>query len=265
VIDDLSPGDVERELERAGATLGRPLAIVSETASTNDDARAAAAAGAAHGATFVADCQTRGRGRGGHVWHSPPGENLYLSVVARTRVDAAHVSQMSLVVGLAVARAVERLAGVASRIKWPNDVEVNEKKIAGVLVEAQIRGGAVDALVIGIGLNVRGRAFPEHLAARATSLAIEGGEVARAPALAVVLAELGAALADFEANGLAGALGEIRARDALRGARLRAGDTEARGAGIDERGRLLVRGDDGALHPVASGSVERAPAAVPLR
>ena len=143
------------------------------------------------------------------------------------------------------------------RVKWPNDVEVNERKIAGVLVEAQIRGAAVDALVIGIGLNVRGSAFPEHLVDRATSLAIEGSDVSRAAALAAVLAELGAALEDFEANGLAGALPAIVARDALRGVRLRVGDVEGRGEGIDEGGRLLVRSDDGRLHQVTSGSVER--------
>ncbi len=257
MIDDLSPEVVAIELERAGATLGRPLSVTLETGSTNDDARAKAAAGAVHGATFVADTQTRGRGRGGHEWHSPAGENLYFSVVARTRVDPARISQVSLVVGIAVARAVERLAGVAARIKWPNDVEVNEKKIAGVLVEAQIRGGAVDALVIGIGLNVRGRAFPEHLVDRATSLAIESVEVSRAAALAAVLAELGSALEDFETHGLAGALPAILARDALRGVRLRVGDAEGRGEGIDEGGRLLVRGDDGRLQPVTSGSVER--------
>ena len=136
---------------------------------------------------------------------------------------------------------------------------MNEKKIAGVLVEAQIRGGSVDALVIGIGLNVRSRAFPEHLADRATSLALEGADVPRALALAVVLAELGVALADFEARGLAArSRRSSRATPSAASASAPA-TSRAEGEGIDEHGRLLVRGDDGRLHHVTSGSVERPP------
>jgi BirA family biotin operon repressor/biotin-[acetyl-CoA-carboxylase] ligase len=257
VIADLLPADIERELAAAGAVVGRPLSVLVSTASTNDDARAAAAAGAPHGATFVADTQTRGRGRGAHAWHSPPGENLYLSVVVRTAIEPARVARLALVAGVAVARAVERLAGVAAAIKWPNDVEVRGRKIAGVLVEGQIRGAVVDALVVGIGLNVGSRAFSAELADRATSLALEGAVVARARALAALLAELGAALAAFERGGLAPLLADVAARDALRDAPIRAGEALGVGAGIDAEGRLLVADREGRVHAIVSGSVER--------
>src|SRR4029077_8364386 len=144
---------IARELDRLGSALGRPLSVVPVTASTNDDARAAAAAGAPHRDAFLADAQTAGRGRGGHTWHSPPGENLYLSIVLRPRVPAGDIAPIALAIGVAVARAVEEaLAGRAPVwLKWPNDVLAGpaeaKRKLAGVLVEGQLRGAEVASLV----------------------------------------------------------------------------------------------------------------------
>lgn len=255
---DLELARVERELDRLGASVGRPLSIATETASTNDDAKRAAAAGAPHGATFIADAQTAGRGRGGHAWHSPPGENLYLSIVLRPAVAAAEVASVTLAVGLAVARVVARTVEGLSEValKWPNDVFAGGRKIAGVLVEGQLRGDRVASLVVGIGLNVRTRAFPAEIGRRATSLALEGAfDLDRSSIAAALVTEVGRVAAVHDAEGLAPLLAEIRAVDFLRGKRVDTAGLRGVAAGIDDAGRLLVRDAAGAVHAVASGEV----------
>src|SRR5437868_3626316 len=115
---------------------GQPTVFKPETGSTNDDVRAAALTGAATGFTVLADTQTAGRGRRGRSWHSPPGENLYVSVLARPALEAAHAPLITLAAGLAVRDAVlEWTQSQPVAIKWPNDVRIDGRKIAGVLVE----------------------------------------------------------------------------------------------------------------------------------
>ena len=256
---DLDPLAIARELGRLGSLVGRPLAVVPLTASTNDDARRAAAAGAPHGAAFVADAQTAGRGRGRHVWHSPPGENLYLSLLLRPEVAAARIAPLALVAGIAVARTVDALLGPSSppvRIKWPNDVLVDGCKLAGVLVEAQLRGSIVSSVVVGVGLNVHTARFPDDLAFRATSLALLGApRLSRSALAARLLAELGRATSVFQAQGFAAFSEDLSARDALRGRELEVGGIRGIGEGIDPQGLLLIRDPSGPLRAVGSGEV----------
>jgi BirA family transcriptional regulator, biotin operon repressor / biotin---[acetyl-CoA-carboxylase] ligase len=255
---DLEPARIERELARLGASIGRPLSVAAETTSTNDDARRAAAAGAPHGAAFLADAQTAGRGRGGHAWHSPPGENLYLSIVLRPAVAATGLATITLAVGAAVLRVVRRALGGRAEValKWPNDVFVDGRKIAGILVEGQLRGDRVASVVAGIGLNVRTRSFPPELARRATSLVLAGAvDPDRASSAAALLAEVGSVTSMHEAAGLAPLLAEIRAADFLRGRALEVAGLRGVGDGIDDAGRLLVRDAAGDVHAVASGEV----------
>lgn len=261
-MNDLSAAAIGRALDGLGAVVGRPLVVKAETGSTSDDARAAAAAGAPHGAAFVADAQTRGRGRGGHTWHSPAGENVYLSMVARPRLGAATIAPITLAVGVAIARVLEaRLAGGPPLwLKWPNDVlagpAAHKRKLAGVLVEGQLRGSEVTSLVIGVGVNVRAAAFPDELAARATSLALLGAvDLDRAVIAAEILAAVGAAVARFEVDRLASFLPDLTRLDALRGARVEIAGARGVAAGIDADGRLLVRGEGGELTPVVTGEV----------
>lgn len=248
-----------------GCALGQPLHLVGETASTNDDAKAAARAGAPHGAVWVAEAQSRGRGRQGRSWASPPGENLLLSVLLRLRTSPARVPPLSLVAGLAVRDAVARwIAPRRVLVKWPNDVVVEGpggglRKLAGILVESAIAGGAVDFVVIGVGLNVHTRAFPGELASTATSVALEAE---RAPDRAELLADLLAALErDVERaahRGLAPVHARLSSWDALAGRAVTGDDgaLEGVGCGIDTDGRLLVRRrGDGVIVRVSSGEV----------
>jgi len=252
---------IEVELAMLGATVGLPLTVTAATASTSDDAKRAAVAGAPHGAAFVADSQTAGRGRGGHAWHSPAGENVYLSLVLRLGLDPASLAPLPLVAGIAVARVVDvALAGDRARIKWPNDVYVDGKKIAGVLAETMTRAADPPVAIVGVGLNVFAESFPDGFATPATSLRLAGPE-AGAPALdrdalaAALLHELGASAADLARDGLAAFRPELARRDFLAGRRISVGDVEGTAAGFDERGSLLVRSDRGVLQALVSGEV----------
>lgn len=244
-----------------GLCVGAPFVHLAATGSTNDDAKAGARAGAAHGALWVADTQSAGRGRQGRRWESPPGENLLFSVLFRIPCAPARVPPLSLVVGLAVRDAVAAAIDddAAVKVKWPNDVHVRGKKIAGILVESAVAGARVESLIVGIGINVHTREFSPELRAIATSIALERSNAAPAADRAAVLVDVLAALdRDLDRAAHTG-LGAIHARlsahDALCGRPVRGDGVDGIADGIDSEGRLLVRAPDGTLHPIVSGEV----------
>ncbi len=143
---------------------------VHETASTQQDAAALAAKGEPHGTAVLADIQTAGIGRQGHTWHSADQGGLYLSIILRMPPNTAALPIVTMALGLAAQRAINDAAQVAADIRWPNDVMLNERKLAGILVQS-LEG----ALIAGIGVNVNQQSFPEDLAQIATSLRIETG------------------------------------------------------------------------------------------
>jgi BirA family transcriptional regulator, biotin operon repressor / biotin---[acetyl-CoA-carboxylase] ligase len=219
--------------------LGRPRLHLRETGSTNDRARALAAAGAPHGTLVTAREQTAGRGRWGRTWVGPPGRALLMSLVLR-ELDPL----LPLRAGLAVAD----VAGDAARVKWPNDVWVQGRKVAGILVEARPQSGWA---VLGIGVNVAVdvRALPEELHATA-------GTLGRAPEeLEDALRELLRALERRLAEPAPASLAALRERDALLGLAVAWDGGEGVGAGIDDAGSLLVRLEDGRTIPLAAGEV----------
>jgi BirA family biotin operon repressor/biotin-[acetyl-CoA-carboxylase] ligase len=237
--------------------LGRPLMYKPVTQSTNDDALLAARSGAPHGSVFVADEQTQGRGRRGHVWFAAPGENLLFSVLLRPKLELPQASALTLAIGLALRDVVAKRVSARVALKWPNDLLVDGSKLAGVLVESQLQGDRLQAVVVGVGLNVASRQFPEEIAARATSLALLGAaELAREPLLYEILEAIAARLDAYQGSGVAGILGELNAADALRGKRVRVDDQSGVGRGLDDQGRLLLEDDAGAVHAVLSGTVE---------
>jgi BirA family biotin operon repressor/biotin-[acetyl-CoA-carboxylase] ligase len=282
-MNDLSADRIERELRRLGSRVGAPLSVVESTGSTNDDARMAASLGAPDGAAFFADTQHGGRGRGKHTWHSPPGENIYLSVVLRPSVDAGRISSATLAVGAGVAALLENRFGAVVQvgIKWPNDVlaapkspadgatpspgpERLTRKVAGILVEAQLRGAGVASLVVGVGLNVRARTFPSEFAHRATSLALLGCDALDRSVLGAQLCDsIATSIARFEADGLKGFLPSLTRLDALRGAHVSVASIQGIAAGIDAGGALLVRQDTGSITRVTSGEVVVSDSRVP--
>jgi len=230
--------------------------------STQRRAHELARGGAPEGTMVIAESQTAGRGRLGRVWHSPPGVNLYLSLILRPPLAPAVVPQLALVAGLAVARAIEEQTGMAARLKWPNDVLVGDRKVCGILTEMDAEVERVHFVVVGIGVNVNAseEAFPPDLRDRATSLAITtGGPVDRAGLAAAVLAALEGDYARFLAAGFSPLRVEWEARSALSGrtvtVRAATGAMTGTVAGLDDDGALRLADAAGGIHRVLAGEV----------
>ena len=245
----------EGEPVRVWADLwGVPSLVVHDVVgSTNDELRRHAARGARPWTVVLADAQTAGRGRGGAAWRAAPGAGLLCSILLPGPA-AAHPGALTLLVGLAVARAVEAVApGVRAGIKWPNDVLLDGRKCCGILCEA-VPGG----VVAGVGVNVRSAFddFPADLRARVTCIEeVSGAHVSRSALAGRLLREL-RRLVDAEAAARLGpgVLRELADRDVLAGRPVETHLGAGLARGIASDGALLVDTDDGRRHVVA-GSV----------
>ncbi len=231
-------------------SFGEPYLYAVETTSTQDVLREG---DLPHAAVAVAEHQTAGRGRSGRRWDDAPSAALLCSVLLRPPATA-QPAQISLVAGLATAAAIEQEAGVDALVKWPNDVLVGGRKVAGILLEAS--GGIV---VCGVGINVNQEEpdLPTATRLPATSLRIAAGRpFDRGIVLVSVLAELERRYEDWLAGGLASLAAELEQRNALRGRRVRVGGREGRAGMIAPDGRLTVALDQGGAILVESGEVE---------
>lgn len=221
--------------------------------STMDVASALASAGADAGAVVGADQQTAGRGRRGRGWASPPGAGLYFSFVARPPAHAnASLPLLTLAAGVAVRHGIHAAVGFAPDLKWPNDVMVGGRKLAGILAEGQAVGTASQAVVIGVGLNLQPSSYPPEVAARATSLA---GELGRAVERGSLLAEVLAALSDHLAT-LERTPGDIlqawrAASPSANGTRVEWDGRSGTTAGVDDSGALMIRTASGVERVIA--------------
>ena len=243
--------------------IGRRLICRSTTISTNADAFKLAEEGADEGTVVLADCQSGGKGRMGRVWASPAGVNLYFSVILRPAIMPFEAPQLTFLSAVAVARAIEKVECLKPRIKWPNDVLLDGRKVAGLLNEMSAETDGVNFVILGVGinLNMTGGLFPENLRHPATSLLLESGKpVARAVFAASVLVELDRLYAEFRERGFGTVREEWRSRCNAYGRELvvQDGDRQAaRGmfAGIDGSGALLVRVGNGEITRILSGDV----------
>jgi BirA family biotin operon repressor/biotin-[acetyl-CoA-carboxylase] ligase len=246
--------------ELTAKRLGRDVRFLHETESTNRDVDAAARAGAAEGLLIMADSQTAGRGRMARTWFSPAGDNLYFSLLLRPDVELAVAPSLPLVVGLAVAEAIIACApALLPKIKWPNDILVNGKKICGILCELQTKRDAVDYIVVGIGINVNLAAdqIPSELKDRATSILIENNEpLKREKLLTAILNQLEPIYDNWRAFGFKPLVQNINALDALRGVSIRmelsGAPVEGVASGIQDDGSLLLQTAKGPV-PIYSG------------
>ena len=153
--------------------IGRKLLIEEKLESTNQTLKRMAEDGAPHGTVLLAREQTAGRGRRGRAWTCPKGEGIALSLLLRPAIEPLHASMLTLVMALAVRRAVEQIAGLACEIKWPNDLVVDGKKICGILTEMSADPDCVNYIVIGVGINVLNETFPDELQKKATSIGLQ--------------------------------------------------------------------------------------------
>lgn len=232
--------------------------------STNDVAASMAAAGDNEGAVVVADEQTAGRGRRGHTWFSPAGSGFYASVVlmpGRARVEPMRATLLlTVAAGVALAEAIETETGLNVDLKWPNDLYVGHRKLAGILAEGSGRGSTVDVVVLGYGINLRPTAYPPELADRATSLESEIGRVVdRQSVLVATLIALARRYDDLLDGRFDAILDAWRRRaPAASGARVTwttaSGPRTGVTSGIDDHGALLVRVGD-SLERIVAGEL----------
>jgi BirA family transcriptional regulator, biotin operon repressor / biotin---[acetyl-CoA-carboxylase] ligase len=243
--------------------IGSKLICLKQTESTNAVAFKMAEDGAPEGTVVIADSQSAGKGRLGRVWLSPSGVNLYCSVVLRPSISPMAACQLTFLSVVAVARAIEKCTALTPQIKWPNDILIGGKKVAGLLNEMNAETEKVNFVVLGIGVNLNmrlsqlGEGVLRH---PATSLLEEGGvEVDRAAFTRTFLFELDELYDKFLSQGEAPVRAEWLERSAMQGKSVRvsygARDFTGVVQGVDSFGALLVLLSDGTLETVLSGDV----------
>lgn len=262
----------EAILRDLGTTVvGRAAEHYPQLGSTNDLAGARARAGQPEGLAIVADEQTSGRGRLGRGWSAPPGSSLLLSLLLRpTWLAPADAFALTMLAGVALCEAVEQATPLRPALKWPNDLLLPHaggpelRKAAGVLSEIELSGGAIDWLVLGIGVNVNwspaGIVDGRDLGALATSVGAALGRPAdRLALLRALLQRLDARYLALRAGGHGALFADWRARLATLGqhvdVRLPAGELHGLAEGVEPTGALLVRDATGALHRVLAGDI----------
>lgn len=266
--DTIDPAAVKRALSLTA--LAGPVVHLPVTESTNELALRAAQGGATQG-IWIADEQTAGRGRGGHRWHSSPGDGLYVSILVTPDLPLDKALWLSLATGRAAQQAIEQESGLRIDLRWPNDLLLGGRKLGGILVESSVEkaaagyGARLRYAVLGIGINVHHAEFAEDIATLATSLHIEGAPgVRRQPLLIALLRALDRELdlLDREHAGVHDGPGVLErfaeASSWVRGKRVRVpeeGGYTGLTAGLDSRGFLLVDADDGSRRTVLSGGV----------
>jgi len=258
--DTLIPAEIQAGL--VTSRVGREIVYYESTDSTNLRAHELGEAGAADGTVVVADRQTAGKGRLGRRWESPPGVNLYASVLLRPPILPFEAPQLTFVSAVAVARAVEEIGGLTPTVKWPNDILLHGRKVAGLLNEMSAETEGIHFVILGIGvnLNMRRDQFPQDLRYPATSVALEKGEtVSRAAFARSLLRHLDELYALYLDKGIAPVLKAWEAYFDLLGRRVEVDyhDRCVQGVveGLDADGVLLLRLADGRCEKVLAGDV----------
>jgi len=250
----------------AARRLGRTLIVRDETGSTNDDAFDALCAGLPDGVTVVAGAQVRGRGRAGREWLQAPGLGLAMSFALHPGCDTRQAATAPLAAGLAVARAASAL-GARVALKWPNDVLAGGRKLAGVLCELRRLPQGGEAVVVGIGVNVRHveADFPPELRGAATSLALAGAATTLEDVAARVLGEFEPLWDALQEGDRAAVLAAWSERAAFWGepvtVRTPAGPVTGVAQRLDADGALVLRLENGAETTILAGDVEPGPVA----
>ena len=238
---------------------GKTVHFARETDSTNLWIKRLAKEGASEGTLALAEFQSAGRGRLGRSWEVPEGTSVMMSILLRPKFEPQYAPTLTLVMGMAVAKAVKSL-GFDVSIKWPNDVVVSHKKICGILTEMGVRDGKIDYAVIGVGINVNIKEFPEEMADKATSLYLESGrEFDRSQIPGLVMEAFEEYYEKFAAtcdlSGLKEEYESILANYDQPVRVLAKEPYEGVARGITDGGELLVEKTDGMIVAVSAGEV----------
>jgi BirA family biotin operon repressor/biotin-[acetyl-CoA-carboxylase] ligase len=234
-----------------------------QTDSTNRVAFEWAESGAQHGDAIFAEMQSNGRGRLGRGWYSPACKGMYCSIIVKPSLDIQKYPQITIVAGLAVSNALNRVCKCASLVKWPNDIFIGGKKIGGILTESSLNAANGPFAIVGIGLNINNdhSDFPLEIEKTATSVFLETGKVHDIQEIFEgVREELLHEIKIFEMDDFDGILQRWKKKDALKGKVVRwvtpTGTVVCgRSAGPNSEGRLIVQDEEGQCHEVISGDV----------
>lgn len=256
--DILTPAEIQLDLSTR--RFGRSVHYFEQLASTQDEARQLAENGAEEGTLVVAEAQVAGRGRRGRHWLSPQGMGIYLSLILRPDLEPFKIAQVPIVVGIGVCESISEITDLRPRIKWPNDVLLQGKKVAGILVEMSADPERVHYLILGIGINVNTPAsvFHDDLQQPATSLSeIAGREVNRRTLLQALLANLEALYDEFKLAGFVVFRERLQRWDQTIESWVKITDSSGSFWGyaldIDEDGALVVRDKQDKVRRILAG------------
>lgn len=259
--EELTKKELESCLAGNTTWAGQNLFVYEEIDSTNLQVKRLGKAGAPHGTLVLADRQSAGRGRRGRSWNSPKGCSIYMSVLLRPDVIPDKASMLTLVMAYSVEESIRRCTGLDVQIKWPNDIVLNGKKLVGILTEMDADINHIHYVVVGVGINVNIKAFPEEIAERATSLQIETGlEIQRSRIVSEIMKQFEQ---DYERFLESGDLSWLRAAyderlvNCGREVMIHDGRKPYRAfaLGINDTGELQVRLSDGREETVYAGEV----------
>ena len=249
--DVMSKAEIESLVDTKWA--GKNVVYYDEIDSTNNRAKEAGDNGAAHGTLFVADMQVAGKGRRGRVWKSPSGSSIYMTILLYPDIPPVKAPQLTLLMAIAVAESIQEVTGLETKIKWPNDIVVNGRKICGILTEMSTEIDYINHVVIGAGINVNQDTFPDDIKATASSLKLElGKSVKRSELIAAVMKS-------FETEDLSGLQEVYNSMLVNRDQEVKVlepgNEYKAHAIGINQTGELIVRTPDGKEKEIYAGEV----------
>ncbi|MFE1244143.1 biotin--[acetyl-CoA-carboxylase] ligase [Fictibacillus sp. NPDC058756] len=253
----------EVSLYTGEGTFGKKVTYKKSVKSTQEIAHSLAREGAVEGSIVIADEQTGGRGRLGRAWQSPSGTGIWMSLILRPEIPLQKAPQLTLLIAVAASRAIEKVTGLEAAIKWPNDLLIKGKKVAGILTELQAEADSIHSVIVGIGMNVNQekKHFSEEISEIATSLAIESGKTYKRAELAgAVLQEIENLYRSYLDKGFAVIKLLWEARAYSLGKRITArsvtGSITGYAKGITDEGVLLLEDDNGEIHSIYSADIE---------
>jgi BirA family biotin operon repressor/biotin-[acetyl-CoA-carboxylase] ligase len=259
---DLSIETIRDFFRQSPAKTARNIYFFHEAGSTNDIASAYADSGCEEGTVIIADSQSKGRGRLGRTWFSPSGKNIHISVVLRPVLSPMHATVLTIMTSVAVASVIRQTFKIDALIKWPNDIMVSGRKMAGILSEMKTENDKIMYAVIGIGINTNltSEEIPDEIRETTTSLYLESGKITpRTDVVIALLQELDRYYGVLKNSGSAALIDNWTKLSATIGKNIRVASGahvfEGTAEAIDNDGFLLIRLIDGSLKKISSGDV----------
>lgn len=259
--DSLLPQEIRENIHTE--VIGQHLKFLEQVDSTNLYAKKIAEGGFEDGTIIMADEQLKGKGRMGRAWSSPKGKGIWMTIMLKPKISPADAAKITLLTACAVCQGIEEICGIYPKIKWPNDIVINGKKLCGILTEMSAEMDEINYLIIGIGINVNLELaeFPQELQAIATSIKIEKGD-------SVIRKELAAAIINkfesyykvfIETGSIKGYIMEYKKKSAILNKEVRVTSSfqELQGTVVDisEEGQLILKLGDGSIKEIISGEV----------